>query len=153
MPDTYAPRYMTRLADIRAGDLTLKVYWIDAHGAHAPPPALLEAAAAATRATLREAASAEGEAQGQGFAVLHRGDQGTWLLMDWWAHGDILCQRLARADPGTTGFVAMDHRPLMACVWEMQVIEAERRAWIDHMMTGTPEPSRWRDAGLPDGPR
>ena len=143
MPDAYAPRTRARLPDRRLGDVPVKLHWIDAQGAAAPPDALLGAAWATAEAVLPAAMEAEGEPGGAAFLVIHRGTLGTWLLMDWWAHGAILCQRLARAKPGSTDFAAMDDRPLQACVWEMEPIAEERAAWIAHMMRPEPDPRGW----------
>ena len=122
--------------------MPVKMHWIDAEGQAAPPAPLLRDAWRQVAATLPDAMAAEGGAEGAAFCILHRGQAGTWLLMDWWAHGDILCQRLARADADGP-FEAMDDRPLMACVWELEVIEEERRAWIARMMQPVPDRAAW----------
>ena len=147
----YAPRWTAQLADHRAGPHKLKVHWIDVEGAPHPPAPLLAAALAQVDARLPGAARDEGGAEGPGFVILHRGEAGIWLLMDWWAHGDICCQRLSRADPGGTAFAPMDDRPLLACIWEMQVIEDERRAWMAHMMRDAPDAGAYLAAPGPDG--
>ncbi len=146
MPEPYAPRRRTRLPGAEAGGLVARLHWIDALGEAAPTAALLDAARATIEATLPDAMAAEGGSDGAAFAVLHRGRQGTWLLMDWWAHGDILCQRLARAEPGAAAFAPMDGRPLLACVWELEALAEERALWIEHVLTDAPSLMRWRAA-------
>ncbi|EPX87030.1 hypothetical protein Salmuc_03005 [Salipiger mucosus DSM 16094] len=115
----------------------MKVYHI---GAGAPSDALL-ASARDEAARMEAEARDEGGAQGTGFVVIHEGEVGTWLLMDWWAHGDILCQRLSLGD--ADGFAAQDARPLNACVWELPVLMHERDAWVRHMMGGAPDPEAY----------
>ncbi|MEM7489118.1 MAG: hypothetical protein AAF390_08330 [Pseudomonadota bacterium] len=146
MAEPYRPRARARLADVAAGDLAVKLHWIDAAGASAPPEDLHAAAVATIARTLPDAIAAEGDPAGAAFAILHRGAQGTWLLMDWWAHCDILCQCLARADPGGTDFRSVADRPLLACLWELEVIAEERGAFIAHMMQADPDPIAWRAA-------
>ncbi|MEM7709864.1 MAG: hypothetical protein AAF264_03775 [Pseudomonadota bacterium] len=146
MAEIYRARTRARLADVAVGDLAVKLHWIDVIGDAAPPEALRGAATETIAATLPPAMVGEGGSEGAAFAILHRGDQGIWLLMDWWAHGDILCQRLARADRGGTYFTAVDHRPLLACVWELEVIAAERAAFVAHMMVPQPDHTAWQIA-------
>lgn len=146
MPEPFAPRLRARLHCADFGSVVAKVHWIDAEGASTPPAVLLGAALATARDVLPAAMAAEGGDEGAAFVVLHRGRDGTWLLMGWWAHGDVLCQRLARADPGGADFRPMDGRPLVACVWEMEVLADEARAWARHMMRASPDRDGWRRA-------
>ncbi|PZX19105.1 hypothetical protein LX81_00805 [Palleronia aestuarii] len=135
----YAPRLRRVLAPWRVGSLGLRVHWIDARENETPPRPLLDAARDHAASVLPETVEEEGGAVGVGFVVLHRGEAGTWLLMDWWAHGDILCQRLSRSDPDATDFVSMDDRPLSACVWELEPIAEERARFVATMMNGAPD--------------
>lgn len=147
----YAPRRVVPLAPWTLGALRLKPYTIAPDGADAVPAPRLAAARDAIAAALPAAAAAEGESAGVGFAVIHQGTLGTWALGDWWAHGDILCQRLWHADPGSEAFRPMDHRPLTACVWELAVIAHERRAFIDTMLTARPDPAAYLGRTLAPG--
>ena len=121
--------------------MPVKVHWIDARGETAPPDGVLGAALRTVREVLPDAMASEGGSDGAAFVVLHRGEAGVWLLMDWWAHGDILCQRLA-CDT-RDGFAAVEDRPLLACIWELEVIAAERDAFVAHMMRETPDRAAW----------
>ncbi|SIO52073.1 hypothetical protein SAMN05444722_3021 [Rhodovulum sp. ES.010] len=151
MPAPYAPRRIVRQPDWQVNGARFKLYWIDVHGAAAPEPEISAMAEAVAREVLPIEMQAEGAGHDLRFVVLHRGTDGLWLLLDWWAHGDICCQRLFRADPEGGVFLPMLGRPLLACVWELAVIEAERRAWIETMMTPTPNPSAYLATALPDG--
>ena len=126
----YAPRPCRVLDPWRIGGLALKLYHI---GPVAPTDRLVAEARAEAHRIEAEAAR-EGGAAGPGFAVIHEGEVGVWLLLDWWAHGDILCQRLS-LKTADGGFEAQDHRPLAACVWELPILAHERDAWVRHMMT------------------
>lgn len=141
----YAPRPLHHLAMWQVGQLRVKPY----HIGHAAPEEARVAAARAEAERMAAESEAEGEAHGLGFVVLHEGEQGTWLPMDWWAHGDILCQRLSR-DTGQ-GFAPVDHRPLLACVWEFPVLCHERGAWVRHMMQGAPSPDAYLADRLAEG--
>ena len=147
-PARYAPRARGSADPWQLRGLVLKRLWISAGD---PPDAALWDAARVAADTLPAAAEAEGGSSGLGFAVLHRGEAGTWLLLDWWAQGDILCQRLHRADPGSRDYQDVSHRPLAACVWELDAIAHERGAWVRHMMSGAPDPDRYLSDRLPEG--
>ena len=76
--------------------------------------------------------------QGAGFAILHEGEEGLWLLLHWWLAGGIATQLLWRSGVGDrTEFIDADPL-LMACVWELGIIDFERRAWIETAMSGKP---------------
>ncbi|WP_371156871.1 hypothetical protein [Jannaschia sp. 2305UL9-9] len=143
MAEPFVPRVRARLDDGELWGVPVKMHWIDAQGAATPPASLLSEAWRTVADTLPDAMATEGGSEGAAFCILHRGDQGVWLLMDWWAHQDILCQCLARSDLGEDLFEPVDHRPLMACVWELEVIEEERQAWIAHMMQADPNRAAW----------
>lgn len=69
-----------------------------------------------------------------GFVIVHRGAEALWVLVCRWEL-DLMYERLWRADLG-----AMDLRPVppdgpTACVWELQAIDHERRAWVEHVLS------------------
>ena len=75
---------------------------------------------------------------GAGFAILHEGDEGRWLLLHWWVAGGIATRKLWRADlVPHSEFIDADPL-LMACVWELGIIDFERRAWMRTAMSGKP---------------
>ncbi|MCV2368895.1 nuclear transport factor 2 family protein [Roseateles oligotrophus] len=93
-----------------------------------------------------------GEHHGLGFVIVHEGSQTTWLLLNWWAHGDIRCQLLSSLPHDCAGReFAAEPRPLSSCVWEELVIKAERDAWVNCMLTGSPFAPAYLAATLPDG--
>ncbi|PYE84249.1 hypothetical protein [Pseudoroseicyclus aestuarii] len=136
----YRPRQMAPSGTCRIAGQPLKLYRIALEGAPLPD---LAAARALAEARLPREIEEEGGAEGPGLLLLHAGEGGVWLLLMWWAHGDILCRRLLRAETPAGPFVPHDSRALMACVWELAVIDHERRAWIRHMMTARPDPDGW----------
>lgn len=73
-----------------------------------------------------------------GFAILHEGEEGLWLLLHQWVEGGICTHHLWRSDlTGTVQFTPAAPR-LMACVWELGIIDFERRAWMETAMAGLP---------------
>ena len=152
-PAPYHPRMMRPLGRLDVPGHALKLTAIHLADRPAPGPAVLDAAREAAHRVLPPAAEREGGSEGFGFAVLHEGLQGTWLLLHWWAHGDILCGRLLRAEPGGSEFAPQDDRPLRACVWELVVFEHERAAWVAAMLREAPDPAAYLARAMPEGPR
>ncbi|WP_242184579.1 hypothetical protein [Saccharopolyspora soli] len=112
-----------------AGEWRLKLYAISADG-QGVPEQLRDGAVETARSHLPAGS-------GCGFLIVHRGEDATWLLVHWW-QGDILCQHLLRAGGTAGGFEpAEDH--LFACVWELHVIDHERRSWAINGLDGSPE--------------
>lgn len=85
---------------------------------------------------LPELAEREGDHHNLGFVVIHQGKDATWLLMHWWAHGEICCQELAAA-VGEGEFRTVE-APFHACVWEHLAINHEHQAWVRTMLTSVP---------------
>lgn len=131
----YERRRMLGLGTWTVGVQQLKVYGIHRDAEVIEKDWVGQAQHYAER-TLPSAVATEGHAEGVGFAIVHRGEKGLWLLLHWWAHVDICCQHLAYRDLEPAGrFRSVDDRPLFACVWEQRIIEFERDAWMRHGMS------------------
>ncbi len=93
--------------------------------------------AAVWRAALAAADGALAEVPGTtpGFIVLHLGEDSVWLLVHWWVD-DICCQRLLTASMAEPQVFRHAPADLMACVWELHVIDHERRAWARNVLGG-----------------
>jgi hypothetical protein len=108
------------------GDWRLKVYGIGTHAPDARPEFVA--------ATLDAAREALPDGGGAGFVIAHDAKEAGLGLVYWWAnenevHGRFFASPLD--DP--TAFVPVDGTGL-ACVWEMEVIDFERRAWLEHVL-------------------
>lgn len=82
---------------------------------------------------------------GLGFLIAHQGRTGDYVVLGWWDHENELPVRVwvRRRDspwrPAESGE--------SFCVWDMEVIWAERRAWIDTMLAEAgPDPAAWAEA-------
>lgn len=150
VPAPYQPRQFQQLGIWPAGSLQLKAYGITWRPHRpGPPPWLQDAAQHHVEQHLPADADAEGH-HGLGFVTLHEGREGSWLLIDWWAHGDICCQRLVHAQEGSREFAPIT-RPLLGCVWESVVLGFERDAWVRTMLTERPDPTAYLALRLPEG--
>src|SRR5262249_17435849 len=100
-------------------------------------PAVVAAARAHARARLREA-DAESHCHGVGFVIIHQGVLANWLLLHLWAHGPTCCEALSRSPAQDPEAFTPYPGSAMACVWELEAIGFERRAWIQHMLCEAP---------------
>jgi hypothetical protein len=87
-------------------------------------------------AALAEAVRALAEPGVPGFTIAHEGQAAAMALVYWWADENEVHRRAYAAalpldDPGAL-------EPLggtgMACVWELEVIDFERRAWLEDVL-------------------
>ena len=71
-----------------------------------------------------------------GFTIAHDAAGAGLGIVYWWANDNEIHQRVfaaPRDDPGA--LVAADGTG-MACVWELEVIDFERRAWLEDVLKG-----------------
>lgn len=134
-PLTYTPRLVKALPPVHVNGRVLKAYAMFADPERAgelPKPEFLERHAA----TVLSEAPARGD-HPAGFLILHRGAEGTYLLVSQWYDADMLKHwvRGAVVDAeGNTAFTPLAERDLIACVWELEVVRFERDAWVNTVL-------------------
>jgi hypothetical protein len=117
----YEPRTITFLGL----DGRLKHYGIARHD-RAPRPALVDATARVARAAIHDGAF--------GFTIAHDARSAALGLVYWWAAENELHHRVFAAPPDDPGALEPADGTAMACVWELEVIDFERRAWLEHVL-------------------
>ncbi|MBO9427018.1 hypothetical protein J7444_19945 [Labrenzia sp. R4_1] len=80
-----------------------------------------------------------GDSNGLGFVILHPGDLGVTIAAQWWSQGSVLCQRIYRRQYDDDVPLDTIRRPSVACVWELEIINAEQTIWRETMMTLRPD--------------
>lgn len=85
-----------------------------------------------------------------GFAILHHGSAAKSLLTQWWTNECVCMQYVAQSEFAGPPKFKPAKQDLMACAYELIVIDFERRAWVSTVMTGKPMEA-YLDAWLPDG--
>ncbi|WP_299676102.1 hypothetical protein [uncultured Roseobacter sp.] len=95
--------------------------------------------------------AAMGESNDLGFVIIHPGDGGVSILVQWWVQGSVLCQHFHRQLYGAAAPLETATRPAIGCVWELAIIDAEREAWCRTMMQADPEPERYLAMRLVEG--
>jgi len=135
--------------------VALKFYSVRRRAQAALSPSVLAAAKAYCKAALPSALSrvqpSDHAHHGAGYAIVHAGEMATWLLLHWWAFGDIAMGLIASAPKGERNFVSQGHTPIHACVWEQVVIAHERSAWVRHAMVERCDIDAYLADVLPDG--
>ncbi|MEM7634870.1 MAG: hypothetical protein AAF299_09945 [Pseudomonadota bacterium] len=143
--DVYRPRAVSGLDVWHIGDLRLKVYGITADGQELTDDLVSKAQAFAQR-ELPALVAAEGEDNGLGFVIIHPGELGVSVLLHWWIQGSVLCQHIERTLWGDDKPMDTASRPVIACVWELGLIDAEQRIWRDVMMVPQPDADAYLNA-------
>ncbi len=149
--DIYQPRNFRHHGLWTVGDLRLKVYEIHPDGQASIAPALMHSAQQFIGAHIPAARADEGEDHALGYVVVHAGKMANWLLVHWWAYGDIVLASLASAAPDSTFFTSRDERRFHACVWEQTVISHERDAWVRTLMSPRGKIEDYLEDTLQDG--
>ena len=93
-------------------------------GTHGPEP----------RPALVEAVRALAQADAPGFTIAHDARFAALGLVYWWAGENELHVRHYGAPLDAPGELAPLEGTGMACVWELEVIDFERRAWLEDML-------------------
>ncbi|MEO1041402.1 MAG: hypothetical protein AAFX52_03855 [Pseudomonadota bacterium] len=148
----YQSRVFTAHDLWRINDLALKVYMIKKRETQVSTETIQCTAEQYAHDHLPVLREKEGSDHGLGYAILHLGELCNWLLIHWWAHQDIALGTLASADDlFNARFVSRDHQRFHACVWEHVVIDHERNAWVENMMTADPNAEAYLNDRLKNG--
>ena len=135
--ELYRPRAVLHLGLWDVGHLKLKVYSIVADGKELAST-MIDDACSFVGTDLPPLVEIEGKDNGLGFVIIHPGELGISILAHWWIQGSVLCQHIRRTLWGTANPINTATRPVIACVWELGLIDAEQKIWRDTMMIGRP---------------
>lgn len=149
--EPYKVRQFSYLGLWESSSTILKTYAIKLDQQDSSLSGLIDSAYIYTTQNLPALVEAEGHDHGLGYVILHAGEMSNWLLIHWWAYGDIALRHLASFDHGHSEFVSQDHRRFHACVWEHVVIDHERDAWVRHMSREDHSPQHYLNDRLADG--
>jgi hypothetical protein len=118
---SYEPRSISFLER----DGQLKHYGIALHD-RAPRAALVAATRRAAHDVIPDGAI--------GFTIAHDAKTAGLGIVYWWANDNEIHQRVFAAPVDDPGALEPADGTGMACVWEMEVIDFERRAWLDDVL-------------------
>jgi hypothetical protein len=134
----YQPRPARFIRLERLGDWRLKLYGIATPG-RAPRAALVEATLARAAAALPQPAFAAGR-MGIGFAIAHDAATASIALIYWWQAANELHQRVYVGPIDDPRAMTKLPDPAAGCVWELGIIDFERRAWIEDVLANPAGP-------------
>lgn len=142
----YHPRPAGFLKLHETGGWRLKFYGIAARG-DAPRQELVKAAELLAPTVLPSPAVHSGgddpydiDRYGVGFVIAHDAPGYAFALYHWWAGQNEVHQRIFSTLPNRLGAMRPHPTAAIGCVWELAVIDFERRAWLEHVLAN------------PDGP-
>lgn len=130
----YKPRHLRFKELLSLPDWKVKVYTISKTEQFHHPEYYAAAKEALPR-WLSMKNSFNAEHKGMAFLILHAGSEGYFSLINWWLDGYMLntniffCTRESPAD-----FKRVSGDGLAPCIWEMEIIDYERRAWTEHVL-------------------
>jgi len=132
----YQPRPLRFLRHETRGDWRLKIYGISLAGREARP----ELAEATVELATEILPTVSEDVPGIGFVIAHDAATVCFGLIYWWQSENELHQRSHMApleDP-----TALERLPDQAagCVWELGIIDFERRAWIEDVLANPAGP-------------
>ena len=120
------------------GQWRLKFYGIATAG-RVPRAELLEAAMDLAPKVFPRPASGDGR-HGIGFVVVHDAATVCFALYYWWQSTNELHQRVYLSPLDQPRALAQVSDPAAGCVWELEVIDFERRAWLRDVLANPAGP-------------
>jgi hypothetical protein len=122
----YRPRSIRFIRREDVGDWRLKVYGIGTHAPDARPEFV--------DATLDAAREALPEGGGAGFVIAHDARTAGLALVYWWDNENEIHGRFFASPIDDPDAYEPNDGTGLACVWEMEVLDFERRAWLEHVL-------------------
>lgn len=142
---TYRPRTVAVKGIQRVGPIEIKTYGLSADG-RTVTDAMMSTSQHFLEAEVLPRAAATGDSTDLGFVIVHPGELGLSIAAHWWIQGCVLCQHFFRQTYGAQHPTAPNSRPVIGCVWELALINAEQQAWRETMMTGEPDRAAYLNA-------
>lgn len=76
-----------------------------------------------------------------GFLILHEATEGIFSLLNWWVGKNMLNAHVFFTRTNETdSFRKISGDGLLACVWELEVINYERVSWLNNTLRKMPNP-------------
>jgi hypothetical protein len=122
----------------RVGDWRIKLYTITTHGTTVRPELVAETVRRAPE--VYPAPAETDDRYGVGFAIAHDAMTSSIVLYYWWQSFIELHQRLFAGPKADPQLVAPLEYQTAGCVWELDVIDFERRAWLADVLANPAGP-------------
>jgi hypothetical protein len=136
--EAYRPRHVRFVRREGVEGWQLKLYGIALNGKE-PDPDFVEATRDLASVVLPQPPVAD-DRYGVAFATAHDATSVYIALVYWWKSENELHQRIYVSPKSSPpAFEPVEHQPT-GCVWELEIVDFERRAWIEDVLAN------------PDGP-
>ena len=129
----YHPRRVWPLGLLRIDDWRVKLHGLSAAPDGEPDPAAQEGARKAAVEALPRPGIGGGR-YGVGFVIAHRTPNDYSYVVGWWSYGCLLSTAAYSARFSDPADIARCPARQAGCVWELAVIDHERRAWTRTML-------------------
>ena len=144
----YSPRHVRFVRRENVDGWRLKLYGIALNGKE-PDPGFVEATRDLAASVLPRPAEAV-DRYGVAFATAHDARSAYIALIYWWQSENELHQRIYVSPKKTpNSFRQVENQPA-GCVWELAIVDFERRAWIEDVLANPsgPDLERYLDRRL-----
>ena len=132
MGSPYRPRPVRFIRLEQRGDWRLKLYGIATPG-RAPRPELVAAAMDLAPVALPQPAMSD-DRYGVGVVLVHDSATLAIAIFYWWQSANELHQRVYTAPLDDPRALTKLANPAAGCVWELSVVDFERRAWMEDVL-------------------
>lgn len=129
----YRPRSLRFIRRQDLGEWRMKVYAIAADVARGARPELIEATVDLARRVLPQPALGE-ETTGIGFVIAHDAAAASIGIVYWWQSVNELHQRSFIGPLDSPRQMQQIVHPGAGCVYELGIVDFERRAWLDDVL-------------------
>lgn len=120
------------------GDWRIKLYSIALNGRE-PRPELVDAALDLAPTVFPEPAVSD-ERHGVGFVIVHDAATAGILIYYWWQSENELHQRIYVSPLDDPRALTQVQNQPTGCVWELGIVDFERRAWIEDVLANPAGP-------------
>lgn len=70
------------------------------------------------------------------FVITHEGQDGNYVVLDWWVGGNMLSHHIYHAPlTNPLHFRRFQDHDIVSCAWETQVLAFEGRMWIEYILS------------------
>jgi hypothetical protein len=138
LPAPYKPRHVRFVKREDVAGWQLKLYGIALNGKE-PAPEFVEATRELAASILPQPPTSD-DRYGAAFATAHDATSLYIALVYWWQSENELHQRIYMSPKGEPiAFTQVENQPA-GCVWELAIVDFERRAWIDDVLANSDGP-------------
>lgn len=137
---SYQPRKIKFAEIVQVNDWQVKIYTIARQGDFESPEFYRQAIAQLpTWLTMRN--SFDPSHEHLAFLILHAGNEGLFSIINWWVGKNMLNTHIFITDPAVPHqFKRISGDGLAPCIWELEVIQHERKAWMKYILQSPHSP-------------